>query len=513
MFSGRQHNSGSNTPQQEHPEGSFYESFAIAAFPPSHPVTGYHQGPPFPADNSTWATAAGLPDDDDPQLQRRLQQLVEHHKPSTSRNVLRELADVAEQQSTPSGQKRKAYEEDSCSEDDEDARKLPPDKQRKYALVGTASRARNQIDDAMSKRASLRQSLKNLEAQIKTLQSQYEEEKVQLARVEQVIQDTSEELVDELLEDNTTWNHMYYHLVDFYNRHGHIRVPWRKEEKEKNPITTRLGPWLVQQRKDYRRDPDDPERLEPYKIVALEKIKIEWEPFRQHWFNRFEDLKRYKEKHGDCRVPYCSGRSQKKSDRDDNVEDDEGDEGDVGGKVKYDSLGVWVKRQRNQYKNYKAGNKEKAGEITEERIELLESIGFEWSLRTGPGPSAWTEFYNELKDYKVKNGHCRVDEKSNKQLSEWVKQMRNYLKRYSEDSDDNSLTPRQYALLKDLELDSSLRESKFETRFRELMVFKRFHGHCIVPAAYAANQKLSNWVQTQRRQYKLMKEGRKSQMT
>jgi chaperonin cofactor prefoldin len=48
----------------------------------------------------------------------------------------------------------------------------------------------------MSKRASLRQSLKNLEAQIKTLQSQYEEEKVQLARVEQVIQDTSEELVD-----------------------------------------------------------------------------------------------------------------------------------------------------------------------------------------------------------------------------------------------------------------------------------------------------------------------------
>jgi hypothetical protein len=104
---------------------------------------------------------------------------------------------------------------------------------------------------------------------------------------------------------------MYYHLVDFYNRHGHIRVPWRREEKEKNPITTRLGPWLVQQRKDYRRDPDDPERLEPYKIVALEKIKIEWEPFRQHWFNLFEDLKRYKEKHGDCRVPYCSGRSQK----------------------------------------------------------------------------------------------------------------------------------------------------------------------------------------------------------
>ena len=514
MFGGRpqHHQPATGQQQQEHQEGHFYEAFPAAAFATAH--QGYH-GQAFPNDSSAWATGAGLPDDDDPLLQRRLQQLVEQHKPSTSRNVLRELADVAEQQSTPSGNKRKGYEEDTGSEDDEDDARKQLNKQRKY-MPPTISRARKQMDDVIAKRTALRYSIKSLEAQLKTLQHQYDTEKVQLASTEQMVQVTSEELVSELLEDNSTWNQMYFHLVDFYTRHAHLRVPWRKEDKEKDPITARLGPWLVQQRKDFRRDIDDPERLEPYKIAALEKINIEWEPFRQHWFNRYEDLKRYKEEHGDCRVPYCSGRSQKKAEKDDPAaaaEEEEGEEGDGSGKVKYDSLGVWVKRQRNQYKNYKAGNKEKSGEMTEERIQLLETIGFEWSLRTGPGPSSWIEGYNDLKAYKEEYGHTRVDEKLYKPLSEWVKQMRGYLKKYNEDREGNVLTPEQYRLLKEVELDSSLRESKFETRFNELMEFKRSHGHCIVPAAYAANQKLSNWVQTQKRQYKLMKEGRKTQMT
>jgi len=490
--------------QQEQQEGNFvYDS----SFPhaPFVPAPQYHGQASFP--NDQWGAPAGLPDDDDPILQRRLQQLVEHHNPST--NVLRELADVAEQQ-TPSGTRHKAFDDDAGSDDDDDDPRKPQGR-RKSASLPSASRARKQMDDAMAKQYNLRQSIKNIEGQMKTLQQQLELEKSQLAVTEQLVQHTSQALVDDLLEDNSTWNQMYYQLVDFHSSHGHLRVPWRKEDKEKDPITARLGPWLVQQRKDYRRDPDDPERLEPYKIAALEKLEIEWEPFRQHWFNRYDDLKRYKEEHGHCRVPYCSGRSQKKRKHEEEDEDhmEEGEDG----KVKYDSLGVWVKRQRNQYKNFKAGNKEKCGEMTEERIQLLETIGFEWCLRAGPEPNSWVDSYNELKAFKEDHGHTRVDEKQNKTLSEWVKQMRAYIKKFNENNDDNALTLEQYNLLKDLELDSSLRESKFGARFGELMEFKEHHGHCIVPASYAANQKLSNWVQTQKRQYKLMKEGKKSQMT
>lgn len=502
---------GTRPPQangQEHQEGNFvYE----AAFPTASFATAAHQAYHTQAafTNEQWVTAAGLPDDDDPLLQRRLQQLVEQHKPS--RNVLRELADVAEQQ-TPSGTKRKTFEDDTGSEDDDDDPRKPASKQRKSLQSSSSSRSRKQMDDVIAKRNTLRQSVKNLESQLKTLQHQYEVEKAQVESADLLVQETSEDLVDDLLEDNSTWNQMYFHLVDFHTRNGHLRVPWRKEDKEKDPITARLGPWLVQQRKDYRRDLDDPERLEPYKIAALEKLQIEWEPFRQHWFTRYEALKAYKLENGHCRVPYCSGRSQKKKVKHDDEEDMD-DEEHNSGKVKYDSLGVWVKRQRNQYKNFRSGNTVKAGEMTEERIQLLEAIGFEWSLRTGPEPSTWIESYKKLKEHKETYGHTRIDEKRDKQLSEWVKQMRSYLKKYNEDTSDNALTVEQHRLLKEVELDSSLRESKFGARFSELMEFKENHGHCIVPASYAANQKLSNWVQTQKRQYKLMKEGKKSQMT
>ena len=514
MFPGRQVDRlTANGQHPEHLDGNLYESFPAANFDAA-PQQGYNTQT-FPDDSAVWATGAELPDDDDPLLQHRLQELVEQHKPSTSRNVLRELADVAEQQSTPSGNKRKGFEDDTCSEDEDDDARKPSSKKRKSTSTESPSRARRQMDEFISKRQSLRQSIWNLEAQLAMLKDQLDSDKAKLDRVEQAVQSTAEDLVDELLEDSTTWNQMYFHLIEFRNRHGHLRVPWRKDGKEKDPIAARLGPWLVQQRKDYRRDIEDPERLEPYKIFALEKINVEWEPFRQHWCNRFEDLKRFKEEHGHCRVPYCSGRSQKKAGREDAtvLEEEEGEGREGSSKVKYDSLGVWVKRQRSQYKNYKAGNIEKAGEITEERIKLLDSIGFEWSLRTGSGSPSWVESYNEVKAFKLKYGHTRVDEKTNKLLSDWLKQMRGHLKKHGEGGGDSGLSPEQYALLKELELESSLRDSKFEARFRELMEFKGSHGHCIVPAAYAANLKLSNWVQTQKRQYKLMKEGRKSQMT
>ena len=496
--------------QPEHAGGNLYESFPAANFDAAS-QQGYSTQT-FAADSAAWAAGAELPDDDDPLLQHRLQELVEQHKPSTSRNVLRELADVAEQQSTPSGNKRKGFDDDTCSEDEDNDGRKRSSKKRKSTAIGSPSRARRQMEEVVSKRRSLRQSIWNLEAQLKAITHQLESDKVKLNTVEKEVQATAEELVDELLEESTNWNQMYFHLIEFRNRHGHMRIPWRKDGKEKDPIVARLGPWLVQQRKDYRRDIEDPERLEPYKIFALEKINVEWEPFRQHWCKRFEELKRYKQEHGHCRVPYCSGRSQKKLDR--AVLEDEDREGDS--KVKYDSLGVWVKRQRSQYKNYKAGNMEKAGEITEERIKLLDSIGFEWSLRTGSQYSSWTDSYNEAKAYKLKFGHTRVDEKTkktNKHLSDWLKQMRVHLKKERDGGGDNGLSPEQHALLVELDLESSLRESKFETRFRELMEFKKSHGHCIVPGTYAANLKLTNWVQTQKRQYKLMKEGKKTQMT
>eukprot|EP00980_Cylindrotheca_fusiformis_P030763 scaffold25406_cov117-Cylindrotheca_fusiformis.AAC.2 len=56
-------------------------------------------------------------------------------------------------------------------------------------------------------------------------------------------------------------------------------------------------------------------------------------------------------------------------------------------------------------------------------------------------------------------------------------------------------------------------EDLWETRFNELLEFKRQHHHCNVPHIYPPNQALGSWVKRQRHQYKQRNEGYESTMT
>ena len=67
------------------------------------------------------------------------------------------------------------------------------------------------------------------------------------------------------------------------------------------------------------------------------------------WLNRLEELYEFKSEHGHCNVPQRPSQ-----------------------------LGKWVQRQRTQYKYMLKGV---PSQMTKERIELLESIGFNWSLK------------------------------------------------------------------------------------------------------------------------------------
>ena len=50
-------------------------------------------------------------------------------------------------------------------------------------------------------------------------------------------------------------------------------------------------------------------------------------------------------------------------------------------------------------------------------------------------------------------------------------------------------------------------------RYKELIVFREEHGHCVVPLYYPANPTLSHWVKRQRCQYKLKVDGKHSTLT
>jgi hypothetical protein len=50
-------------------------------------------------------------------------------------------------------------------------------------------------------------------------------------------------------------------------------------------------------------------------------------------------------------------------------------------------------------------------------------------------------------------------------------------------------------------------------KFEELLLFRREHGHCLVPNSFPENQALAQWVKRQRYQYKLKVENKRSTMS
>ena len=89
------------------------------------------------------------------------------------------------------------------------------------------------------------------------------------------------------------------------------------------------------------------------RVKALEDIGFIWDSQGAAWGERLAELRLYRQEFGHCNVP--SNFSQNPQ------------------------LATWVKCQRRQYKLHMEG---KPSNMTTQRIQDLESIGFEWLLRS-----------------------------------------------------------------------------------------------------------------------------------
>lgn len=96
----------------------------------------------------------------------------------------------------------------------------------------------------------------------------------------------------------------------------------------------------------------------------------------KRWSDKFQQLKQYKSKHGHCKVPATYSTNQ---------------------------LGRWVRYQRVLYKKML---KRLDTPLTQERIELLESIGFVWSLRL---PTS-KESIKGKETFEVAVGNCEIEQ-------------------------------------------------------------------------------------------------------
>lgn len=123
------------------------------------------------------------------------------------------------------------------------------------------------------------------------------------------------------------------------------------------------------------------------------------------WNLRLEELRHYKQTHGTCNVNW-KGKS-------------------VADPV-LSQLGKWISKQRSEYRKFQAGKK---SQITQERIDALAELEFDWA----PGNVIvdWSVRLEQLKEFRKGNGHCNVPKSygPNPSLGQWVQTQRVYYKK------------------------------------------------------------------------------------
>jgi hypothetical protein len=171
------------------------------------------------------------------------------------------------------------------------------------------------------------------------------------------------------------WDQRYEELVRFHAEYGHSQVPVRYD---KNPA---LALWVANIR-------HRPEQQSPARLRKLKKLNFRWNPYEETWNANFEKLKKYVKRYGDTLVPAKWSKDR--------------------------PLAGWVVGQRQA---------RKAGKLDEEKIQLLEEIGFVWDVAEWQ----WERFFAELESFSKRFGHCRVPAKNwpeNPALGTWLSTQR-----------------------------------------------------------------------------------------
>jgi hypothetical protein len=135
--------------------------------------------------------------------------------------------------------------------------------------------------------------------------------------------------------------------------------------------------------------------------------------------------------------------------------------------------------------------------MTETKVAHLNSLGFIWTLRESKKP--WTDWLEELRDYKKIHGHCDVPLKYEKNLplGAFVNNQRSEYRKLLK-GEPSSMND---AKIKDLEAMGfhwSVREGRtpWNARLAELLAYKDKYGDTNVPRNWEENPSLSIWVET-----------------
>ena len=143
------------------------------------------------------------------------------------------------------------------------------------------------------------------------------------------------------------WAEKFEELVTYKKQTGHCLVPHTYQ------ANLPLARWVKRQRYQYKlMHEGKSSTMTEERVQALEKIGFVWDSQGAAWGERLAELREFRDRFMHCNVPSNFTENPQ--------------------------LATWVKCQRRQYKLHAEG---KPSNMTNSRIQQLNTLGFEWELR------------------------------------------------------------------------------------------------------------------------------------
>ena len=251
--------------------------------------------------------------------------------------------------------------------------------------------------------------------------------------------------------EQTCWDEMFVALKEYKLLNGRCNLP--DKGLVKGSQLEKLSSWSQEQRALRRRN-----RLHPTRINRLNSLGFAWDLNVAFWEEMFAEFKQFK-------LTHCHGKLPDRY-------------------KKNPELGAWAKNMRRDYT---------AKKLDQDRQARLQEAGFVWDLEA----AAWDENFAKLQDFYTKEGHFSLapNMRSEPELPSWVKKQRAAkLKGVLKKSREERLAGIGFIW--------DIREAAWEEMFTALAKFTKSRNHCIVPAKWAENPRLAQWVNNLRRDYK-----------
>ncbi len=259
----------------------------------------------------------------------------------------------------------------------------------------------------------------------------------------------SKDRIKRLNEIGFTWRvHSTYdfdgyveQLLEYEQIYGHMNVSQLDTKYRK------LGRWLNNQRTKKSRG-----TLPQAQEDRLNEIGIVWNVIEARWAQRLDELSEFHKQYGHFDIPTDYRE--------------------------YPKLYDWSRKLRRR-------------KPTQERLQMLQSIGYDWDKehkKIGKSrKNSWDRHVNELKKFYDENGHFNVPYSADSGLVDWLYRLRK-----------NKPTSAQLAQLESIGFDWQKEasidklEQKWNLKLNELRLFYEANGHFSVP--FKENPSLYRWL-------------------